>query len=227
MMALVLSAMVFTGCAGAKGEVAFTVNGLEVEKDELVYYMRQNTGVVAAELEETHGLDSLAEDFWTQETEGMVPFDYLTTYTVEEITRTKVEQLCAKEYGIDTPLYYSQQLTEQKRQNEERQRAHAAGEIVYGPIERDFVAYFTEFYLAMKQELQTKLRDAGKIRVSPEEVEKYYYQHASELTGSLEENQGVIYAALLEAAYEAYMDELTQAAAVEMGDAAVSLDEVV
>lgn len=225
--AAVLMAAALPGCAGAKGDVAFTVNGLEVEKDELVYYMKRNTSVVAAELEETYSLDSTTEDFWTTEVDGIVPFDYLTEYTVEEITRTKVEQLCAKEYGIDTPLYYSQQLTEQKRQNEERLKAEAAGEILYGPTERDFVAYFAELYLGMKEELETKLSEDNQIRVTPEEVEEYYYVNASRLTGTLEENQGAIYTELMDTAYENFFDEKAQQAVVEMTDTAVSVDEVV
>ena len=225
--AAVLTAGMITGCAGAKGAVAFTVNGLEVEKDELVYYMKRNASVVAAELEEAYSLDSTAEEFWTTEADGMVPLDYLTEYTVEEITRTKLEQLCAKKYGIDTPLYYSQQLTEQKRQNEERQRAEAAGEILYGPTERDFVAYFAELYLAMREELETKLSEDNQIRVTPEEVEEYYYVNASRLTGTLEENRGVIYTELMDTAYEEYFDEKAQQAVVEMADTAVSVDEVV
>lgn len=225
--AAVLTATVLSGCAGAKGAVAFTVNALEVEKDELVYYMKRNASVVAAELEETYSLDSTTEDFWTTEVDGTVPFDTLTEYTVKEIARTKIEQLCAKEYGIDTPLYYSQQLIEQKRQNEERLQAEAAGEILYGPTQRDFVAYFAEFYLAMKQELETKLSEDNQIRVTPEEVEEYYYVNASRLTGTLEENQGVIYTELMETAYEEYIDEKAQQATVEMMDTAVGVDEVV
>lgn len=42
-------------CSCNHSEKAFTVNGLAVEKAELVHYMQENTAVVAAALEEEAG----------------------------------------------------------------------------------------------------------------------------------------------------------------------------
>lgn len=227
LLAAVLLAAFISGCTGPEGSVAFTVNGLEVEKAELLYYMTQNTSVVAAELETTYALDSTAEDFWTSEEQGIQPLEYLKEYTVREITRTKVEQLLAKECGVKTALYYSQQRREQADLNKQRREAEAAGEILYGPTERDFTTYFMEFYLAMEKSLQEKLLERGDIQVSIDEVRNYYYNNSARLSGSFEENQGVIYTELLKKAYETFIDGKAEAASVQEVDMAVKAEEVV
>lgn len=139
-------------CSCNHSEKAFTVNGLAVEKAELVHYMQENTAVVAAALEEEAGVDSFHDDFWLVPQNGVDTFSRLREYTTQQIVRQKVEQLCAKEQGIDTPLYYSDQLTEMKEQNRQRTSAYETGEVLYGPVERDFVTYFSEWYLDMKKQ---------------------------------------------------------------------------
>ena len=155
---LILLLSFTSGACNARDSGAFSVNGLWVEKDELVYYMRENTFKAAYELETEYGLDSAADDFWTQVYPSVTPFDYLKEYSVKEIVRIKAQQLWAKQNGILTPLYYSEQVKANKTENAKRKKAEANGEIVYGTTERIFSIYFTDLYLGMKASMREKLQ---------------------------------------------------------------------
>lgn len=214
-------------CSCNHSEKAFTVNGLAVEKAELVHYMQENTAVVAAALEEQEGLDSFREDFWLVPQNGVDTFARLLEYTMQQIVRQKVEQLCAKEQGIDTPLYYSDQLAELEKQNRHRTSAYEAEEVLYGPVERDFVTYFSEWYLDMQKQCRTALIEKGILSVAVGEVEAYYEAHRETFTSeSREEAYYRIQEYLLDQAYEAYIDTLTKQAKVTEENVRIQPDEV-
>lgn len=214
-------------CGCKSRATAFTVNGLGVEKEELIQYMRDNMAVIAAELEETWGLDSTREDFWTAPQNGIEPFAALKEEAMRQIVRIKVEQLCAREQGIETPLYYSGQLRQLEEQNRRRAEAEANGEVLYGPVERNYSAYFREWYLEMQQKLREKWREAGVLTVSLDEMEAFYEENASTLTGSKEENMSWIGAHLLEEAYTRHIDTLVEQAEIGEGTAQVLPEEVI
>lgn len=137
--------------------MAFTVDGVSVEKDELVYYMRDYSSVAAAEMENTYGVNSGEEGFWEKEYGELKPLEYLKDYTVEEIARTKTEQIIAREQGIKTPLTWTEQHKDLEEQNRRRREAYEAGEVIYGSIERDFVAYFANTIYGMRTAVQEAL----------------------------------------------------------------------
>ena len=137
--------------------MAFTVDGVPVEKAELIYYMRDNASAVAAEIERRFAADSAAEGFWDRSCGEVVPLEYLKAYTAEQIARTKVEQLIAREQGIETAMTWTQQHNELEEQSRRRREAYEAGEVVYGSIERDFFAYSADMLYTMRAAVQEKL----------------------------------------------------------------------
>lgn len=151
--ALALAAiLLLAACKAESGAaVAFTVDGVEVERAELVYYMRDYSSLAAHEMETQYGVDSSREDFWTTDFDGLSPMDYLVDYTVRRIAQVKIEQLIAAERGVATPLTWSEQHRDMDRQNEERRKAHESGLPVYGRIELDFETYFADLYYGMRQ----------------------------------------------------------------------------
>ena len=220
----VLCAAGLCGCAGRPA--AFTVNGLAVEKAELVHYMQEYSAVVAAALD-NEGLDSFRDDFWTAPQNGVDTFARLQDYTMQAITRQKVEQLCAREEGIDTPLYYSEQLTQMQKQNRQRAAAYAAGEVLYGPVERDFVSYFSEWYLAMQQQCRAALIQKGILTAPEDEVNAYYEAHRENFAAESREDACYrIREFLFDEAYTAYIDELAAQASVKEGEARILPEEV-
>lgn len=153
---LTLAVWTMTACGGGDS-VAFTVNGVRVEKEELVYYMRDYSSLAAAEMESAYGVDSAEEGFWGGTYGELVPLDYLKAYTAERIARVKLEQIMAGEQGIETPLTWTEQHEDMEKQNRRRREDYEAGQVVYGSIERDFVTYFADLYYAMRAGLQEKL----------------------------------------------------------------------
>lgn len=148
--------LMLSACSGG-GPVAFRVEGVAVEKDELVYYMRDYSSVAAAEMESTYGVNSGEDGFWEKRYGELKPLEYLKEYTVEQIARTKMEQIIAREQGIETPLTWTEQHKELEEENRRRREAYEAGEVVYGSIERDFVAYFANTIYGMRMEVQEAL----------------------------------------------------------------------
>ncbi len=201
---LVLFTALLSGCS--KKETAFTINGLEVERSELLYYMRENVSIVTTQLEEM-GLNTDGDDFWTVSQNGIIPFDYLQDYTVKEISHVKIEQMCAREYGIETPLYYSEQQKAYEEQNKKRLADYEAGKVLYGPIERDFVTYFNEWYLSMQDSLMAKLEKADILRVNDRQIEDYYIANTEYFADvSYEVAEAEIKKQLLQTAYSDYIN---------------------
>lgn len=216
--------LLFFGCS--RPAAAFTVDGLAVEKAELIHYMREYSAVAAAALE-NQGLDSTRDDFWTTTQNGVDTFAYLKDYTTQQLVRLKVEQQCAKKQGVDTPLYYSDQLEAWHEQNRQRASAYAAGEVLYGPVERDFIAYFQEWYLEMEQQSMTALYENGTLSVSVSEVETVYKENeALYAEYTREQALYIIRGELLEKAYEAYIDTLAAKAVIKEGEAQIRPEEV-
>ena len=217
LLAAVLTAALCLSACGGKA-VAFTVDGLGVEKAELVHYMQENAAVVAADLENNEGLDSFADGFWTDRPGGIDTFARLREYTERQIVRQKTEQLCAKAHGIDTPLTYSEQLAAMEENNRQRAAAYAAGEVLYGPIERDFVGYFSEFYSAMRLSCRDALINDGTLKVTQAQIDEYYMQHRADFSEESEESARLrIREYLFDLAYESHIDTLAAQAKIEEG----------
>lgn len=152
-----VSAVCFLPACKGGVPVAFTVDGVPVEKDELICYMRDNASAVAAEIERRFAADSADEGFWDRDCGEVVPLEYLKAYTAEQIARTKVEQILAREQGIETAMTWTQQHKDLEEQSRRRREAYEAGEVVYGSIERDFFAYSADMLYTMRAAVQEKL----------------------------------------------------------------------
>lgn len=209
------------GCS-AGTRTAFTVNGLAVEKDELVFYMNRSLDVVVADVETTYGLDSTEDGFWEAPAGDTTPLEILKTTAVRHITRTKLEMLCARENGVSTlPLQYSAQKSAWKEDNDNRQRMEAEGELVYGQVLRSFYTYFQDEFLTMRDTLLWKLEGAGVISATEAEKRAYYDAHREELTQEYAAHEPTIRYWLLTERYEAYFDQLAASAEIGLEDMTV------
>ena len=43
---------------------------------------------------------------------------------------------------------------------------YETGEVLYGPVERDFVTYFSEWYLDMKKQCRAVLSEKGTLSIA-------------------------------------------------------------
>ena len=226
LLTLAVPLVTFSACKSDVQHAAFEVDGLLVDKAELIYYMRDYSALVASELETSYGVDSSEEGFWGNTYGELVPIEYLKDYTVDWIARVKIEQLFAQEKGIETPLYWDEQHAEMERENEERRAAASAGEIVYGALERNFVAYFSNMYNAMRVEMVETLLDEGAFAFTDEEFRQYYADHYANGPATYEESLEAIRLSLAQEHYDAMVDARLENAEIRYLDMEVSPEEV-
>lgn len=215
------------GCSESSTDVAFIVNDIESSKDELVFYMRRSSDVVIAIAEEKYGLDGTTENFWNEPMGDTTPIRHLQETAQKEIIRQKVMQISAKEYGIDSPLTYEEQQSDWKKDNEDRHKKEQAGELVYGATLRPFYTYLTIVLSEVEKEYKSKLVKDGIIKVSEQELKKYYLEHPDYFTGGgndYESNKQSIYNWIFDEKYEKYLDELVDKSKIEYNDVTISPD---
>jgi len=164
-----------TSCAHE--EVAFTVDGVGVETNELVYYMQNNLSVIIAELEEQYDIIYQDERFWIEPQNGIDTFAQLRKYTERQIVRDKLVQIHAADYGEKTKVYFSDQQKELEKTNKERIRADAAGEVLYGPVTQEFRTYYIEMMTKAEKALLEGWKKDGIISVTSNEVLSYYEEN--------------------------------------------------
>lgn len=213
-VALLLCLLILSGCS-AEQSVAFTVNDIEVERKELLFYMRRLLDETVADIETEYNISAADDDFWNTPVGDSTPLEILKSAASEKIVRIKSEMLCAKEHGIDVlPFAYSKQIAEWERDNNERQRKADNGETVYGTVLRSFYTFFQDNFLSMQNELQLVLEKEGILKVTEKEAEEYYNKYKSVLNASFEESENTVYGWLLNEKYEKYIDTLSSSAEV-------------
>lgn len=218
---LLLVLMLLCGCSDGT-RTAFTVNDLAVEKDELLFYMNRSLDVVVSEIETEYGLDGTEDGFWETPAGDTTPLEILKSTAVKNITRIKVEMLCARDNGVQTlPLSYSAQMRAWKKDNNNRQRMAAEGETVYGQVLRSFYTYFQDEFLTMRDDLMWELYSKGVITVTEAEKRDYYNANRAELTEDYDTHEPTIRYWLLSERYEAYIDSLAESAEISLEDMTV------
>ena len=225
-ISLLLCMLIMCGCSSGTA-TAFTVNGCDVEKDELLFYMNRLLDVTVSDIETQYGVSATDNGFWDTPVGDTTPLEILKSAAVEKITRIKLEFLCAQEYDIETiPINYSQQMEAWKRDNDERQRKDANGETVYGNVLRSFYTYFQDNYLSVQSSLKTALVENGIITITDNELEEYYNEYKSDLNGSFEESENVVYGWILDEKYESYIDSLESSVKISYEDMQVETSEL-
>lgn len=214
---LLAAAWVFT-----RPTYVFSVNGVKVEREELIYAMGEHRYTVAAEIEEKYGADSGDADFWDREFDGETANEMLRRTAAEAIVVDKVQLLTAKQHGIRVKLSYS--LVETARQRENEERAEGGGEIYYGPDELSYHTFYINYLMGIQEELKEKLRGTV-IAVPAEELQATYQEHKAEYVDDEGEQLGydevkdLIYTILEDEYYDAYIQTLVAQATVKYYDA--------
>ncbi|MBR2338925.1 MAG: hypothetical protein IKA63_05620 [Clostridia bacterium] len=196
----------------------FSVNGVKVEQEELLYMMGECRLSVAYELEERYGVDSGDADFWEREFGGETPNEVLRRAAAEAIIADKVQLLEAKKYDIKVDLTYS--AVESARQAENRKRAQGGEEIVYGPDELTYHVFYVGYLSGIQDELKDKLQDTV-LAVSDQDITAYYEQNREAFAAddgaipALEAVREQIQIVLENQRYDAYVQQLTDTAQIE------------
>lgn len=211
--------MCLTAC-GEDKNMAFSVDGILVEKEEWAYYTRDCFTSVEVEIESKYGIDSSEEGFWNNSYPNVVPMDYLKDYVVHKIARAKVEQIVAKEQGIDSPMTWSEQHKAMESDNIARQKKYEQGEILYGKVKRDFYGFYTAMIYSMRQDSMKELVKANIITVTESEL-KQLYTLQDNPTDSYDELRETLKQQLIESKYEQFIDKRLSNANIVYNDVSI------
>lgn len=226
-VALLIIVMLFCGCTNDAKMVAFTVNGVKVSREELLFFMRRSTDAIIATAEEDYGLDSTIEAFWNESIGDTTPLKLLQETAEKEIVRSKVMQLTAKKYGINSSLTYGEQQSDWEKDNNERLRQEQAGELVYGATLRSFYTYLSLVLSEVENELKQSLIKDGTIKVTQQEMKKFYSTHPEYFMGEnsgYDSNKQNIEIWIFNEKFEKYLDELVEKSEIEYQNMDISPD---
>ena len=219
---LVIGAVLLAAWIGTRPTYVFSVNGVKIEREELIYAMGENRLTVAHEVEQRYAADSGDADFWDRRFDGETPNEMLRRTAAEAIIADKVQFLAAKEHGIDVLLSYSSLKAALDEENDKR--ASGGGEVHYGPQELSFHI----FYVNRLMNAQTELKDALRptvLSVSDQQIKAYFSEHSEDYvseTGepqTLEEVKDLIRIVLEDERYDQYVQGLVDQASVVYYDA--------
>lgn len=230
-LAILLSAAVLIGLAAScsQAKTAFQVNGHKVERAEWIHYMERRRDKVAAILEERHGIELLEDEDWLAPVDGQTPLEHLGEYAAEEIARIKLEQLYAREYGIKTPLSYTEQQKDYEEAREKRAREQAEGEAQYGADDLDFDTWWTDLYLGMKAKLMDVLVERDVFSITEAMLQDLYETMKAQLRdpyNSYESSRVYLYNQLAEQMYEEEIDRRLENADITRLNMEIDLDEL-
>lgn len=205
LLLLTVCVLPLTGCIGT----AFVVDGLRVETEELLYVMRDMQATVMFELEEEFGVNAEVDDFWTAPQNGVDMLLELQKRAQDVIILEKVEQMLAEDEGIHSEMVYSAQLRELEAINIERSRAAAAGEIIYGPVKRNFLAYKSSMMSDLRRDLLQRYKDNGVLTVTDKQLNEEFEKRKEDLLENNTEEvaRGRLLDELYEDAYDALLAE--------------------
>jgi hypothetical protein len=115
-------------------------------------------------------------------------------------------------------MVYSAQLRELEAINVERSRAAAAGEIIYGPVKRNFLAYKSSMMSDLRRDLLQRYKDNGVLTVTDKQLNEEFEKRKEDLLENNTEEvaKGRLLEELYEDAYDALLAETAKNADVSV-----------
>ncbi|WNR46163.1 peptidylprolyl isomerase [Paenibacillus roseipurpureus] len=154
------------------------VDGIPIEKGEMLRVMNQNRSLVFNYFHEKYGVEN-SSDFWEGKIGGEVPKELLKKNALDTLVRIKVEDKLAYDEHLIKTMDYKDFLSEWTLENKRRKETVAKGGVIYGPVEFDEKQYFEYSHSNMK----IKLKDAwaSSKQVSEEKLKAEYETMKNEL----------------------------------------------
>ncbi|MGL4799977.1 MAG: hypothetical protein ACRCWY_11370 [Cellulosilyticaceae bacterium] len=160
-----------TFCIGHTRNFMVDVNGHKVNKAEYMHYVEQGKSAVYNHFYHTYGVQA-GELEWNKDYGEGKPIDQLIENCTTQVVANNLVWQVAYEKGITD--YYAFEDFEKVWEQEmvRRQKAHQAGEIVYGPLEMRLMEYY-DYALS---DLKSRVMDAvwEEVDYTDEQLEQYY-----------------------------------------------------
>ncbi|WP_030669387.1 hypothetical protein [Streptomyces cellulosae] len=173
-----------------------TVDGQAVPAREFSLFLAQERAATFAHFQQKFGAAD-GPHFWTTSHSGQTPADYIKKRALADVTRATVQRGLAHGHGLLGDPSYAAFLRNWAAENTRRQKAVAAHQVIYGPVQYTEANYFTYVLNDLDFELAKKLSDTNVIKTPETALRAYYQAHKSDLrqgghssTSSLTEQQG-------------------------------------
>jgi hypothetical protein len=168
-----LLCLLITSCGNSsQSSIVAWVDGIPIEKGEVLRVMNQNRSLVFNYFHEKYGVEN-SSDFWGRRIGEEVPKELLKKNALETLVRIKVEEKLAYDEHLINTLDYKSFLSAWMLENKHRKETVAKGGVIYGPVEFDEKQYFEYSHSKMKIMLKDALANSMQVR---EEMLKAEYE---------------------------------------------------
>ncbi|MFG3022505.1 hypothetical protein ACGFZQ_28800 [Streptomyces sp. NPDC048254] len=159
--------------------VIATIDGQTIPVREFSLYLAQERSATFTHFQNTFGAQD-GPRFWTTSYGGSTPTDYIKKQALADVTRTTVQQQLAHHYGLLADPSYGAFLFNWTKENQRRQQAVAAHQVIYGPVQYTEANYFDYVLNSLTFSLEKKLADAHVITTDDKALRAYYLAHKSD-----------------------------------------------
>ncbi|WP_405976366.1 hypothetical protein OG496_54125 [Streptomyces sp. NBC_00988] len=159
--------------------VIATIDGQTIPVREFALYLAQERSATFTHFQNTFGAQD-GPHFWTTSYGGSTPTDYIKKQALADVTRTTVQQQLAHHYGLLADPSYATFLLNWTKENQRRQQAVAAHQVIYGPVQYTEANYFDYVLSNLTFDLEKKLADAHVITTDDKALRAYYTAHKSD-----------------------------------------------
>lgn len=157
-----------------------TVDGMPIVLPEFEKAAQRQKSGVMSYFREKYGAAQTAS-FWTSSFGGEVPLQMLKQQALDDAVRMKIRQRIAADEGVLGDVSYAGFVRQLEQENMRREKAAAAGEVIYGPVQYTEDAYFeyvmTNATAAVKRGMLAKLRS----HEDDQPLKAFYEQYKQEL----------------------------------------------
>lgn len=199
------------GCVSrTEDAVVARVNGRNITAMEMNYWMLLNRTNVYNYFYQRYQANYDME-FWLADYGGVTPIEMLRLRALDDALRFRVQQILAAEKGIQVCQSYEQMMHEMEQVNAKRKQRYQSGDPVYGPIQFTPQSYYNYVIDRMTIELKYLLamEENGLLIAThfPQMDDDNQRGHEAPFFNRLR---------FLDIHYDAFVDQLVEAAQVEI-----------
>jgi len=214
---LFFSILLYQSAPLTGNETVLTVNGEPVCHAEFSLIMSGLRANVFSYFSQKYGVEG-DTDFWTSRYGSEVPEELLRESTISKLKRIKVEQILMKQHGLILDVSYAEFLRDLETENDRRRKALSKNLPIYGPKQYEERVYY-DYLHSVRTEKLKQILSKQELLVSETEAQRFYEDNKKlrykKTDQSYEEVRSQIERALLNAKYDAMIENLAIQADVE------------